>query len=124
MRTFNSLVILSILFMLTIACNSKQANVSNTGIIQAENMVQRGAEFDYKAKSIDINTLYKKMDKTSSLETSVTGKVENVCLKKGCWMTIKNPDGEPMRVTFKDYAFFMPMDIHCLLYTSPSPRDS
>ena len=26
-------------------------------------------------------------------------------------MTLEMPNGDPMRVTFKDYAFFMPMDI-------------
>ncbi len=112
MKAFNSIIVLSTLFIVIVACNSKQANVSNTGITQVEDMIQRGTEFDYNQKSLDINTLYKKMQKTSAMETTVTGEVENVCLKKGCWMTIKNPDGEPMRVTFKDYAFFMPMDIH------------
>lgn len=27
---------------------------------------------------------------------------------KGCWMTVKTDDGEAMRVTFKDYGFFVP----------------
>jgi len=49
-------------------------------------------------------------DKTTS-EMKITGEVVEVCKKKGCWMTLKMPDGEPMRVTFKDYAFFMPKDI-------------
>lgn len=40
----------------------------------------------------------------------VKGDVEAVCKKKGCWMTIKNPEGEAMRVTFKDYGFFVPLD--------------
>lgn len=44
-------------------------------------------------------------------EMKVTGKVIEVCKKKGCWMTLKMPDGEPIRITFKDYAFFMPKDI-------------
>jgi len=40
----------------------------------------------------------------------VKGDIEAVCKKKGCWMTIKNPSGEDMRVTFKDYGFFVPLD--------------
>lgn len=40
----------------------------------------------------------------------VKGDVEAVCKKKGCWMTIKNPAGDDMRVTFKDYGFFVPLD--------------
>lgn len=48
-------------------------------------------------------------DKTE-LACKLTGKVDAVCQKKGCWMELKNADGTAMRVTFKDYAFFMPKD--------------
>lgn len=40
----------------------------------------------------------------------VTAKVAEVCQKKGCWMMLT--DGNvSMRITFKDYGFFMPKDI-------------
>ncbi len=40
----------------------------------------------------------------------VQGTVESVCARKGCWMVLA--DGErSMRVTFKDYGFFVPTDI-------------
>jgi hypothetical protein len=48
-------------------------------------------------------------DKTE-LACKLVGKVDAVCQKKGCWMELKNADGSAMRVTFKDYAFFMPKD--------------
>lgn len=41
----------------------------------------------------------------------VSGKVEEVCQMKGCWMTIDNGEGKKIRVRFKDYAFFVPMNI-------------
>lgn len=41
----------------------------------------------------------------------VKGEVESVCQVKGCWMKIKLANGETMRVTFKDYGFFMPKDL-------------
>lgn len=41
----------------------------------------------------------------------VTGEVESVCVMKGCWMKLKLADGKTMRVSFKDYGFFVPMDI-------------
>lgn len=50
-------------------------------------------------------------DKTSA-DMKIRGKVIEVCQSKGCWMTLQMPDGsEPIRVTFKDYAFFMPLDL-------------
>lgn len=51
------------------------------------------------------------MGDEKTVEMKITGQVVEVCQKKGCWMTLKMPSGEAMRVTFKDYAFFMPMDI-------------
>lgn len=49
----------------------------------------------------------------SEEETSykVSGVIEEVCQMKGCWMTLRNEAGENIRVTFKDYGFFVPKDI-------------
>jgi hypothetical protein len=52
-----------------------------------------------------------KMGDSLKKDLKVTGEVVAVCKKKGCFMTLKMPDGETMFVNFKDYAFFMPMDI-------------
>lgn len=41
----------------------------------------------------------------------VMGTVVSVCQKKGCWVELMRPDEGTIRVTFKDYAFFMPKDI-------------
>lgn len=48
-------------------------------------------------------------DKTE-MNLKLEGTVDAVCQKKGCWMDLKTAEGEPLRVTFKDYAFFMPKD--------------
>jgi hypothetical protein len=37
------------------------------------------------------------------------GKVQRACSRKGCWMEIGAGD-DACRVTFKDYAFFVPTD--------------
>lgn len=50
------------------------------------------------------------MGDKKELNVKVSGEVDAVCQKKGCWMEIKNAAGDVVRVTFKDYAFFMPMD--------------
>jgi hypothetical protein len=38
------------------------------------------------------------------------GEIAEVCLEKGCWMTVATGDGQTIRVTFKDYGFFVPKD--------------
>ena len=46
-----------------------------------------------------------------TLQTLVKGKVESVCQKKGCWMNIVSEEGESIFVKFKDYGFFIPLDL-------------
>jgi hypothetical protein len=41
---------------------------------------------------------------------AVTGRVAEVCRMKGCWMVLTD-DRETVRITFKDYAFFVPRDL-------------
>lgn len=42
------------------------------------------------------------------LDAKISGEIITSCVKKGCWMDVKMPDGTPMKVRFKDYAFFVP----------------
>lgn len=60
--------------------------------------------------AIAMADLTKAMEGKTELQTKITGEIDAVCQKKGCWMDIKNPAGESVRVTFKDYGFFMPKD--------------
>ena len=41
----------------------------------------------------------------------IWGPVHQVCAKKGCWMTIADGSGASVRITFKDYSFFMPTQL-------------
>lgn len=43
-------------------------------------------------------------------EVVVTGKINECCQKKGCWMKMDMGDDQEMHVTFKDYGFFVPLD--------------
>ena len=63
--------------------------------------------------AITYEELVPKMAGTDSLAIKISGTVGEVCQKKGCWMMLVSdqPDVPEMRVTFKDYAFFMPKDL-------------
>ncbi len=63
--------------------------------------------------AMSYDDLIGKMTSVDSMPAKITGKVSEVCQKKGCWMTIVSdqPNVPEMRVTFKDYAFFMPKDL-------------
>lgn len=61
--------------------------------------------------AIPATQLVTKMGTKDKMPTKVEGTVEDVCKMKGCWMKVKTGDGQVMRVSFKDYGFFVPKDI-------------
>ena len=50
-----------------------------------------------------------KPDAWKGKTVQLRGKIDKVCAKKGCWMTLGGGK-EPVRVGFKDYLFFVPLD--------------
>ncbi|GAB3043612.1 DUF4920 domain-containing protein [Spirosoma pulveris] len=75
------------------------------------------SEVSYHGKKITASgalpatELATKMADKKEMPAKVEGTVESVCKVKGCWMKVKTGDGQTMRVTFKDYGFFVPKDI-------------
>lgn len=65
-----------------------------------------------KDNAIDVNDLTGIFDLGGSYTGKIEGEVVQVCVKKGCFVSLKRKgDAEPIMVRFKDYAFFMPQDI-------------
>jgi len=54
--------------------------------------------------------LYAMMEGKEQLNVKLVGTIEECCQKKGCWMKVDMGEGKTMRVSFKDYAFFVPMN--------------
>lgn len=98
---FKNFLMITIAACLFVACSPKlDPNAKHFG----ENITKKG--------SISYDQLLSKLSTKDSLNTKVTGTVAEVCQAKGCWMTIVSDQrDEVMRVKFKDYAFFVPMDI-------------
>lgn len=61
--------------------------------------------------AMNYSDFVKKMT-TDSMPAKLVGKIETVCQVKGCWMDFvaDDPAAPKMKVKFKDYAFFMPLD--------------
>lgn len=55
-------------------------------------------------------THYSSMKVGDTVNAKMKGKITEVCSKKGCWMKLDMGDEKIVRVTFKDYGFFMPLD--------------
>lgn len=53
---------------------------------------------------------YEGMKIGDSTLITFTAKINQVCKKKGCWMTLSLDTEQEAMVKFKDYGFFMPLD--------------
>ncbi|MET3027075.1 DUF4920 domain-containing protein [Flavobacterium sp. UW10123] len=64
----------------------------------------------FVTKSISVVELEKKLKAVDKIESvTVKGEVTDVCLKKGCWISIRAEQGTSFFVKMKDYAFFVPI---------------
>jgi uncharacterized protein DUF4920 len=61
------------------------------------------------ASSVPLATLLANPKAYTAQTVTTEGKVQRACSRKGCWMEIGEGDSA-CRVTFKDYAFFVPTD--------------
>lgn len=65
-----------------------------------------GEEIDRENATDAIRFIADNQDK-DSINIKISGKISSVCQMKGCWMTM-NVGDEELRITFKDYGFFVP----------------
>ena len=60
--------------------------------------------------AIAADQLATQMKGKDSMKVKLTGTIQEVCQKKGCWMNMNIGNNQSMKVRFKDYAFFVPKD--------------
>ena len=72
-----------------------------------------GDTIDYKSsKSAEaVFNQLKELKAKDTLNLTFQSKTTGVCKKKGCWMTLDMPESQDIKVTFKDYGFFVPKDL-------------
>ena len=111
MKSFNKLLVLFLLSIATIWTNlgAQQAEMSKSD----EKWQDYGESFeiqDVKSGQEALN-IFGGMESSQPVTMQIRGEVSAVCQVKGCWMIVKLTDGEETRVRFKNYGFFVPMDI-------------
>ncbi|WP_037315412.1 DUF4920 domain-containing protein [Salegentibacter sp. Hel_I_6] len=111
MRKIASLLALAVIF---IACKNEKSN--DKPEIIAEN---NSAEYISFGEKISVeNTLtaaealerFNSLSPGDTLELKFSSTINSVCKMKGCWMILELPGEDDVRVTFKDYGFFVPKD--------------
>lgn len=76
--------------------------------VDPDGVVRRGVEVDDR-QAITVAQAAARAGESEQEMVTVTGAVGKVCSKKGCWMSVTDGE-EEIRVTFKDYGFFVPED--------------
>ena len=76
----------------------------------------RGVPFQL-TEEVGLDDIMAEPEKYVQKPVRIKGTVKQVCLKKGCWLILAGTKATSRaRVTFKDYAFFAPMD--CVNYAA------
>lgn len=62
--------------------------------------------------AISSDKLISTMGDRDSIQVKVSGTINSSCTKKGCWMKMDLGENREMRVSFKDYSFFVPKNLN------------
>lgn len=90
---------------------SLSAQAQTKEITPAQVGVQYGKKID-KSGAVSLDKLEKSLETTPKFTGKVTGKVIEVCKKKGCYLTLaREGDKEAITVRFTDYSYFVPTDL-------------
>lgn len=91
------------------------AFIYTCGFAQQDKPAVKGATYGEVIQAggaYPVTRLSQKIGSNTQLENiKVSGKVVDVCTKKGCFMKLDKGNGETVMVRFKDYGFFVPADI-------------
>jgi hypothetical protein len=101
-----------VIALIGVSCQPKTAEVNET-TSEAEKAETAAGKFGADINDSGVITLAELVTELESKEEfqgKVVGQIKEVCSKKGCWMTLDLPNGQSMRVTFKDYGFFVPLN--------------
>ena len=101
----NILLIAGILFFA--ACGNTERKTEN--VSEEVEITKHGADIteDGAINPAEFITQFEGKD---SLNVKLSASIAEVCSKKGCWMKLDMDNGKTIRVTFKDYEFFVPKD--------------
>jgi hypothetical protein len=98
-------IVIVFIFNLIIACNT-----SNEAGTNDENSLEYFGEEISKNDAIMAEDFFTSFTEGDSIEMKVSGIINEVCKKKGCWMSMSIGEDEEMMVRFKDYGFFVPLN--------------
>ncbi len=108
-RSILAIIITGLLF----ACNSGTVNEKQTSEATEETGKDKNGYFGEQISADNLvsgEQLVDMLGKQDSVWVSLQSKIVTNCQTSGCWMDLDVGNGEVVKVTFKDYAFFIPLE--------------
>jgi Domain of unknown function (DUF4920) len=88
----------------------KPFEYDNESVTDAKGVLKRGAGIG-EAKKVSLKNVLKTPEKFADKPVLVEGVIVRSCKMEGCWMELApSAKDKSVRVTFKDHAFFIPLD--------------
>jgi hypothetical protein len=103
-----SVVLISVL---TWSCQQKSEEVQVTTyevVGEAKQVPGNYGNIIQEEKVVTPVEMVAEVEAKGTFSGKISGEIKEVCTKKGCWFSMELPNGQSMRVTFKDYGFFIP----------------
>lgn len=99
----------SIFFLM--ACQESKNPASEVAEQNPKEMIEQhfGKKIDAQ-NAVNAEDLLTILENKDSVFVKIKGEVDAVCKKKGCWMSFPLSDEIPLRIRFKDYDFFVPLN--------------
>ena len=107
----NKTLIFALFLGFTISsCNQQQTSgkAAQETAVATEAKVY-GADFT-EDNVLSVTQLQDALVGQDSVQATITGEIVESCQSKGCWMDVKLADNTTMKVTFRDYGFFVPVE--------------
>lgn len=95
------------------ACNSGTINEKQTSEVTEESGKDKNGYFGEQISVKNLisgEKLVAMLGEQDSVWVSMQSKIVTNCQNSGCWMDLDVGNDEVIKVTFKDYAFFVPLD--------------
>lgn len=89
---------------------SNETDVIDEPIVMVEGYQYYGIKDMNTEGAVSVEEMKSIIDSTGSFSGKITTTLHGVCKKAGCWVTIQNPNGDPIRVVFGEHDFFVPID--------------
>ncbi|MER2998279.1 DUF4920 domain-containing protein [Pontibacter populi] len=88
---------------------SENANEATANTAETAEPNVYGSDFT-EQNTLSVTQLQDAVSEQDSVKATVSGVIVESCQSKGCWMDVKLSDNSTMKVTFRDYGFFLPVE--------------